>query len=104
MKDQTRSAQLNEICVPGSDSPLRQCQSVWTILFWLLSIYHLHASSFSLKVDIKKEVKEATHMGMETSPIRVVLWRARILTGCYQVNGQALATCILIKEAHFFRV
>jgi len=36
--------------------------------------------------------------------VRIELWRARIRTGCYQVNGQSLAACILIKEAHFFRL
>jgi hypothetical protein len=38
------------------------------------------------------------------STIRIELWRARIRTGCYQVNGQTLAACILIKEAHFFQL
>jgi len=36
--------------------------------------------------------------------VRIELWRARIRTGCYQVNGHSLAACILIKEAHFFRL
>lgn len=38
------------------------------------------------------------------STVRVELWRARIRTGCYQVNGHSLAACILMKEAHFFRL
>jgi hypothetical protein len=47
---------------------------------------------------------ETAHKGIGSSTIRIELWRARIRTGCYQVNGQTLAACILIKEAHFFRL
>jgi len=47
---------------------------------------------------------ETTHKGTSGSAVRIELWRARIRTGCYQVNGQTLAACILIKEAHFFRL
>lgn len=47
---------------------------------------------------------ETTHKGIGGSAVRIELWRARIRTGCYQVNGQTLAACILIKEAHFFRL
>jgi hypothetical protein len=47
---------------------------------------------------------QTTHMGICASAVRIQLWRARIQTGCYQVNGHTLAACILIKEAHFFRL
>jgi hypothetical protein len=47
---------------------------------------------------------ETTHKGISGSTARIELWRARIRTGCYQVNGQTLAACILIKEAHFFQL
>jgi anti-sigma28 factor (negative regulator of flagellin synthesis) len=47
---------------------------------------------------------ETTHKGIGSSTIRIELLRARIRTGCYQVNGQSLAACILVKEAQFFRL
>jgi len=47
---------------------------------------------------------ETTHKETSGSTVRIELWRARIRTGCYQVNGQTLAACILIKEAHFFQL
>jgi hypothetical protein len=47
---------------------------------------------------------ETTHKETSDSSVRIELWRARIRTGCYQVNGQTLAACILIKEAHFFQL
>jgi hypothetical protein len=47
---------------------------------------------------------ETTRKGFRGSNIRIELWRARIRTGSYQVNGHSLAACILIKEAHFFRL
>lgn len=47
---------------------------------------------------------ETAHKGIGCSAVRIELWRARIRTGCYQVNGQALAACILIKEARFFQL
>jgi len=47
---------------------------------------------------------ETTHRGIGGSTVRIEQWRARIRTGCYQVNGQTLAACILIKEAHFFEL
>jgi hypothetical protein len=47
---------------------------------------------------------ETTHSGIGSSTVRIELWRARIRTGCYQVNGQSLAACILIKEAQFFQL
>ena len=47
---------------------------------------------------------ETAHKGISSSTIRIELWRARIRTGCYQVNGPSLAACILIKEAHFFQL
>ena len=47
---------------------------------------------------------ETTYKLISGSTVRIQLWRARIRTGCYQVNGQTLAACILIKEAHFFRL
>jgi hypothetical protein len=47
---------------------------------------------------------ETTHKGIGCSTVRIELWRARIRTGCYQVNGQTLAACILVKEAQFFQL
>jgi hypothetical protein len=47
---------------------------------------------------------ETTHKGIGCSTVRIELWRARIRTGCYQVNGQTLAACILVKEAQIFQL
>ena len=55
-------------------------------------------------VRVRTRKVETTHKETSGSTVRIELWRARIRTGCYQVNGQTLAACILIKEAHFFQL
>ena len=47
---------------------------------------------------------ETAHKGIGCSTVRIELWRARIRTGCYQVNGQTLTACILVKEAQIFQL
>jgi hypothetical protein len=71
---------------------------------WLQQMYRMYVSPFSFKVGTTKSLVETTPRGRGCSSVSIELWRARIRTGCYQVNGQALAACILIKEAHFFEL
>jgi hypothetical protein len=59
---------------------------------------------FSLKVGTTQSLVETAHRGIDGSRVRIELWRARIRSGCYRVNGQTLATCILVKETRFFQL
>ena len=85
-------------------SAIRQRESARKMSVWLQKMYHAYFAPFSFKVGTAKSLVEATLKRRGCSTVRIELWRARIRTGCYKVNGQALAACILIKEAHFFQL
>jgi hypothetical protein len=101
MKVRMRDTHLNGACARKYEYATMQRKCSGKISLWT---YRMYVSTFSFKVGITKRLVETTSRGKDCSTVRVELWRARIRTGCYRVNGQALAACILIKEAHFFQV
>jgi hypothetical protein len=100
MRLRTRSTHLNGVRTRNYEYVTRQRKGAK----WLQKLYRMHVSPFSLKVDATRSFVETAYKGIDCSTVRIELWRARIRTGCYQVNGQALAACILTKEAHFWRL
>jgi hypothetical protein len=104
MRVRTRGTHLNGARARKYEYATRQRKSTRKISGWLEHLYRMHVSPFGLKVGATRSLVETTHKGIDCSTVRIELWRARIRTGCYQVNGQTLATCILMKEAHFFQV
>ena len=81
--------------------PMRLCCHTYTgVVFMRVRTNGTHMNG----VRTRTSKVETTHKEICSSTIRIELWRARIRTGCYQVNGQSLAACILIKEAHFFQL
>jgi hypothetical protein len=104
MRVRTRGTHLNGVHTRKYEYATRQRKSIRKMSAWLQQTYRMHASPFSLKVGARRSLVETTHKETDCSTVRIQMWRARIRTGCYQVNGQTLATCILIKEAHFFHL
>lgn len=81
--------------------PIRLCCHTYTgVVFMRVRTRGTHLNGVHT---CTSKVKTA-HKGTSGSTVRIELWRARIRTGCYQVDGQTLAACILIKEAHFFQL
>ena len=104
MRVRTGGAHLKGVGARKRDYAVRQRKGTRKISAWLQQMHRMYISLFSFKVGITKSLVETAHKGIGCSTVRIELWRARIRTGCYQVDGQTLAACILIKEAHFFRV
>jgi hypothetical protein len=104
MRVRMRGDHLNGVRARKYEYVTRPCKSARKIPAWLHHMYRVHISPFGLNVGTTKSVVETTHKRRACSAVRIELWRARIRTGCYQVNGQTLATCILVKEAHFFEL
>jgi len=78
----------------------RSGYSHWGVVFMRVPTRGTHLNGLRMRT----HKLETTRKGIRDSNVRIELWRARIRTGCYQVNGHSLAACILIKEAHFFRL
>jgi hypothetical protein len=100
----TRGIHLNGVRTWMYRSATRQGKNACKVSVWLPQMYCMLVSPFSLKVGTKKSLVETAHRGIDGSSVHVELWRARIRSGCYQVDGQTLATCILVKEARFFQL
>jgi hypothetical protein len=104
MKGRTRGIHLSGVCTRKYEYAAKQRECARNSSVWLQPTYRMYVSAFSFKAGTTKCLVETTPKGKICSAVRIELWRARIRTGYYQVNGQALAVCILIKEAHFFQL
>jgi hypothetical protein len=104
MRVRTKDARRNGVRTRRYKYATRQHRNSREISAWLQRMYHMYVSPFYLKIGATKNLVETANRGIDCSAIRIELWRARIRTGCYQVNGQSLAACILIKEAHFLQL
>jgi hypothetical protein len=102
MRVRARDTHFNGVRTRKYGYATRQHKRSRNISAWLQRMYSMHVSPFCLKMSVAKSLVETPHWGIDCSTIRIELWRARIRTGSYQVNGPTLAACILIKEAHFF--
>ena len=104
MRERARGTHVHGMCTHRQTCAARRRQRAQQFSVWLYRIYRWHVYTFCLRLGALNVLAETTYREVERSSIRIELWRARIRTGCYQVNGQSLAACILIKEAHFFQL
>ena len=100
MRIRTKDARHNGVRTRKYKYATRQRKDSREISAWLQRMYHMCVSPFYSKIGATKNLVETANRGIDCSTIRIELWRARIRTGCYHVNGQSLAACIPMVYTH----